>query len=107
MSGITTDNPPDQFEVQDNKGTSVTYSGTATTTSANVPSSAGNKISGFGLDNTGTEDMQISMDGGTSWKTVDKKAYFSWEVKGEPTQLQVKTLANTTTYEITINFEDY
>jgi hypothetical protein len=105
MNGIGVDENSKQ-EIQDNLGSSVVYSGTATTTPANVPSSAGNIISGFILRNSGTNDMQISMDGGTTYFTVDKRGNFSWNVKGEITQVQVKTAVSTTTYELLINFED-
>lgn len=94
------------FEISDNVGSTVVYSGTANTTPANVPSSAGNVISGIGVDNTGSLDMQISMDGGTTYKTVGRGEFFSWDVKGQIKQVQVKTPTSTSTYEIVINFED-
>lgn len=99
-------NSGSNHEISDNEGSTVVYSGTATTTPANVPASAGNIMSGFGLQNTGNENMQISMDGGTTYFTVGKKDFFAWDVKGNITQVQVKTPASTTTYEIVINFED-
>lgn len=103
---IGTDVNPVKTRVLDNIGSTVVYSGTATTTPANVPSSAGNIISGIGLDNTGSLAMQVSMDGGTTYKTIGRGEFFSWNVKGEITQIQVKTPTSTSTYEIVINFED-
>lgn len=92
-------------EVVDNEGSTKVESGTATTTPANVPSVAGAIISGFACDNTGANDMEISMDGGLTYKTVEKRAFFSWNVKGNITQLVVRTPSSTTTYEIVINYE--
>ena len=91
--------------IRGNEGTTTTFSGTATTTPANVPSTAGNVISGLGLDNTGNQDIQISMDGGTSYKTVGRGEFFTWDVKGGITQVQLKTLSSTSTYELTLNRE--
>lgn len=99
-------NAAGNFEVSDNVGSTVVYSGTATTTPASVPSTPGNAISGFLIENTGTVSMQISMDGGTTFKTIQKRGTFSWNLKGDKKQLVVKTLATTTTYELVINFED-
>ena len=105
MSGHLGSDGGDQ-EVQDNVGSTVAYSGTATTTPANVPSSADKIISGIGLENTDSNDMQVSMDGGTTYFTIAKKQFFSWNVKGNITQIQVKTPTSTATYQVVINFED-
>lgn len=101
MSGINAG----RKEVEDNEGSTVVYSGTANSTPANVPSSAGAVISGVGVDNTGSESMQVSFDGGTTYKTVNKKTFLSWNVKGRITQIQVKS-TNGTTYEAILNFEE-
>lgn len=93
------------FEISDNEGSTVVYSGTATTTPANVPSSAGAIISGIGVDNTGTLDLLVSMDGGTTYKTIGRGEFFAWDVKGDIKQLSVKTNTSTTTYEIVLNLE--
>jgi hypothetical protein len=106
MGGVTLDKGPDQQEVQDNLGSSVVYSGTANTTPAGVPAVAGNIISGFDIDNYGNQDMFISMDGGTTYRTLAKSDYYSWNLKGNQTQIYVKTLTDTCDYEMTINFED-
>lgn len=92
-------------EIVDNEGSSIVYSGTATTTPANVPASAGNIISGFAIKNTGTGDLRISMDGGTTTWTLEKREFFSWNLKGNIRQLIVDTASGSTTYQIVINFE--
>lgn len=94
------------FEVSDNDGSTIVYSATATTTPANVPASPIGVISGFLVDNTGANEMQVSMDGGTTFKTIAKREFLSWNVKGCITQLVVKTPSATTTYEIIINHEE-
>lgn len=103
MVGITTDE--NDGEIKDNEGSTVAYSGTATTTAANVPATAGNIISGALVENTGSNDLEVSYDGGTTYYTLLKKQFVSWDIKGEITQLVVKTPTGTTTYQALINFE--
>lgn len=104
--GITQDKAPKRQEVDDNVGSTVVYSGTATTTPANVPAVAGNGISGVGIDNYGNQDLLVSFDSGTTFKTLVKGDFYSVNIKGLPTQLSIKTLTGTADYEIMINFED-
>lgn len=94
-----------QHEIVDNDGSTVVESGTATTTPANVPSVAGNIISGVGIENYGNADLLTSFDGGTTFKTLEKGGFLSWDVKGNITQLVVKTLSGTADYEIILNLE--
>jgi hypothetical protein len=94
-------------EIEDNEGVSTSFSGTATTSVANVPVSADKVISGASIWNDGTVPLQISFDGGTSFHDQDKKSFMSHNIKGNVTQLQVKTAATTADYRIIINFEEY
>lgn len=94
-------------ETSDNIGSTKAYQGTATTTPSAVPAVAGNVISQMGITNTGSVDIQVSFDGGTTYTNLLKKEFLSWDVKGEIQQLYVKTLTSTTTYDILINFENY
>jgi len=96
----------DGRETRDNDGRSEAFSGTATTSVANVPSSAGQIISGVAIWNDATIGLQVSYDGGTSFHDHDKKSFTSHNVKGNITQLQVKTAASTADYRMIINFED-
>lgn len=98
---------PGDVEIRDNTGSTKAYSGTATTTAANIPATAGNVISGCEIANRGSVDMQVSFDGGATFTTILKKESLSWDVKGNIQQLQIKTAASTTTYDALINFEDY
>ena len=99
------DESPD-FETKDNDGRTQAYSGTATTSVASVPSSAGEKIAGASIFNNGSVDLLVSFDGGTSFLALGRKSFFSKNIKGQPTQLQVKTNSGTSAYEIAINFEE-
>lgn len=92
-------------EIKDLEGSTVVYSGTATTTPANVPSSAGAIISGALVENTGSLDLQISYDGGTTYFTLGRGENVSWTIKGRITQIKVKTPSSTTTYQAIVNFE--
>lgn len=92
-------------EVSDNRGSTVVYSGSATTTPAGVPSVAGAAISQALIEPSGN-DFQVSFDGGTTYKSVKRNAVLTWDIKGSPTQLFVKTTSGTSAYEIMINFEE-
>lgn len=93
------------FEISDNRGATTAYEGTATTSVANVPSSAGNAISQCLIKSEGN-NLQISFDDGTSFITLDKSEALTWDVKGEITQLQIKTSSGSVNYRILINTED-
>lgn len=95
-----------QHEISDNQGGTVAYSGTATTTFANVPSVAGNSISGCLIVADGG-NLQASFDGGTTYHDFAEDEALSWDVKGEITQLRVKTSSGTCDYRIIINVEEY
>ena len=95
-----------QFEGRDNNGSTVAFSGTATTTPADVPGSPGNRISGFMFSVDG-ENIQISADGGASYFDVPKKAIGYKDIKGEPTELKIKTSSGSTDYNLWIDFEAF
>lgn len=97
------DQLPD-FETSDNDGSTVAYSGTATTTFASVPASPGARISGFMFQVAG-ENVQISADGGTSYFDIPKKGTGAKDVKGEITQLRIKTSSGTSAYSLWVDFE--
>lgn len=94
-----------QSEIEDNSGTTSIVNGTATTTSILYPTVAGTRISGFALRNTGSQDMQWSLDN-TNWFTVGKGAFFSWDLKGGPTQMYLRTIIGTTPFELVLNREE-
>lgn len=104
MGGIFVDE--NSGEIKDNLGSTEVFTGTATTTPANVPTVADKIISGFGINNTGSQSIEVSMDGGTTFYTIKKSIFFSWNVKGEILQLVVQTPSGTTDYEMIINFEE-
>lgn len=100
--GITTDKQKD-----DNTGSTESFSGTATTTFANVPASAGNKIDGAGVWNDSTTiDLQISFDAGTTFFDLPKKSFIGQNIQGNITQIQVKTPSSTADYRMIVNFKD-
>lgn len=98
---------PGTVETKDNDGSTVAYSGTATTTVSNIPAIAGNVISGCEIVNRGSINLEISFDGGATYATLEKKESLSWDIKGNITQIKVKTLVDTTVYGCIINFEDF
>lgn len=94
-------------ETSDNVGSTKAYQGTATTTASTVPGVADKVISQVGITNTGSSDLQVSFDNGSTYTTLIKKEFLAWDVKGEITQLYVKTPTSSSTYDILINFEDF
>lgn len=92
-------------EISDNRGTTVAYTGTATTTVANVPSVAGEAISQC-LVQSLDKNLEVSFDGGTTYFPFERNGLLTWDVKGRPTQLKVRTSAATCPYRIIINFEE-
>jgi hypothetical protein len=95
-----------EFEIRDNEGSSEVESGTATTTPTAYPTTPGNIISGVSLQ-VGLTDIQISFDGGTTYFNVERRGFFSHNVKGNITQVTLKTLSGTSDFELLLNLEDY
>ena len=95
-----------EFEISDNDGSSVAFNVTATTTFQNVPSVAGNRISGF-LFNMDGSNVEISTDGGTTYFQFPRNATGFKDVKGSPTQIQVRTSSGSTDVSLWIDFETY
>ena len=99
----TTANPINAKTLE-NQGATTAYTGTANTTPANVPASAGGVISGV-LINPKGNNFEVSFDGGTSYIPIDRNNIFTWDVKGEITQLLVRTDSGTSDYHILLNTE--
>jgi len=95
---------PINAKTLENLGATTAYTGTATTTFANVPSSAGGVISGCLIKPLGN-NFEVSFDGGTSYLPISRNSVFTWDVKGEITQLRVRTSSSTSDYEILLNTE--
>lgn len=93
-----------QFETSDNDGSTTAFSGTATTTPADIPAVADKVISGFVFQVDG-ENVEISADGGTTYFKVPKKGTGSKDIKGNITQLKVRTSTGTTDYSFWVDFE--
>ena len=47
----------------------------------------------------------MSYDNGTSYDPVDRNTVVVWDVKGNITQLRVRTTSGTSNYEILLNTE--
>lgn len=94
-----------QFEISDNSGSTEAFSVTATTSVQSVPSTPGEIISGFMFSVNGN-NVEISADGGVSFFKLPKDAVGAKDIKGEITQLQVRTSSGSTALELWIDFED-
>lgn len=100
MSGLGTQ----VREIKDNAGATTAFSGTATTTPANVPSSAGAVISGAYIRSE-DNNLEVSFDGGTSYFPLNRNESISWNVMGEITQLSLRTSSGSADYVILLNRE--
>ena len=95
---------PSQFETQDNVGTTIAYSGTATTTAAAVPAVADKVISGFMWVVDGS-NVEISADGGVTFFRLPKNSQGYKDIKGSPQQLRIRTSSGSTGYDLWVDFE--
>lgn len=97
-----------EFEGSDIAGTTDQFSGNVGTTSIKVPTVAGFAIAGVFVENmsTGDDNLLVSFDGGVEWKTVQPECWFSGELRGGITQIDIKSSANTVDYEIVLNRQD-
>ena len=86
-------------EIKDNKGTSTAFSGTATTGVTNLPTVAGNVISNATIY-ADKKDLQVSFDNGTTYFTFLGSGSLVKNVKGNITQIQVKTVVGSIDFEI-------
>lgn len=94
-----------QHEVSDNCGSTVAFDGTATTSVSLVPAVAGEAISQIYFNAIG-RNLEVSFDNGTTFYAFDRKDRFTWDVKGEITQLQIRTSSGSSDWSAIINFED-
>lgn len=107
------------FEYKDNSGSTVSYGGPAGTSTGNwstsnksVPAVADKVISQVAIitGSTGASSFQCSYDGGTTFITLGRNAFFAVDVKGEITQLITKADTGTideADVQLVINFEEY
>ena len=97
-------------EARDNEGTTLQFNGTVGTTEINVPSSPGNLISEFIIEcmersPTGSL-LYVSLDGGTTFKTLSVGDVWCWTPKGNILQLKIKGSQSGVMYESVINTEE-
>jgi len=101
------DNLP-QFETTDLVGTVTHFSGTATTTPAQVPSSPSTVISELLIRNTNTQGLaklQVSFDGGTAYFDIDAGDTLIWGPKGEIGSIYIRSSSGSVNYQILMNRE--
>ena len=86
-------------------GTTDHFNGTATTSPANVPASAGNAITSVMVKNTNSANinLQVSFDGGSTFYDIERGEVLSGEPKGSLTQFIVQTASSTATYQSIVN----
>jgi hypothetical protein len=99
---------PAQFETTDRVGTTTHFNGTATTSPALVPASAGDSIAEVLIRNLLTNPtankLEVSFDG-IEYFTLNRSEHIVWGVKGNLTQIYVRSTSGTADYQIIMNRE--
>ena len=100
-----------EFESADKKGSSNVYTGTVGTSWTAVPAASGNKIQEIKVvcdwDQTFTNYLEVSLDGGTTTKERMYPGGFTSDViKGTLTQIHLKGNVASVKYTVTLNKED-
>lgn len=81
------------------------FNGTASTTPANVPSTAGTNITRVAIESLATKKsdvLSVSFDGGTTFKAIPFESILTWEPK-EITQIVLQANVASIGYEIIMN----
>ncbi len=97
-----------QFETQDRDGSTSHHNGTATSGAVGVPSVAAGFITEVLMTvpkQAGSAAVKISFDGGTNYIEVKELGHIVWPMKGDITQVFVKTDSGSFDYEIILNRE--
>ena len=102
MSGVSSGSR--QREITDNDGTTTAITGTATTTPAGFPTTPGQGISQVLIKPLGNF-FEASFDGGSTYLSIVRNSVLTWDVKGEPTQIFVRTTSGTSDFEMLVNRE--
>lgn len=90
-------------------GDTIVNTGTVGVAFTDVPSVAGGVITSFLLESppdNDTKELMISLDGGTTFKTLKSGSNFVWTPRGGLTQVKLKGSAAGTEYEIVFNRND-
>lgn len=98
------------FEQVDVVGSSSHYNGTVGTSSINIPTVSNKVISEFSIANVDADKssiLSVSLDGGSTFKTIGFNGSWVWSPKGKLRQIKIKGDAASRAYEIVMNFEEY
>jgi len=96
-----------QFESIDVEGDSLHVNGASTTTPQNIPAIAAGVISEFSLTCLKSQagNLLVSLDGGSTFKTIYPGGNWSWTPKGKLTQIKIKSSSGSVNYEAVFNRE--
>jgi hypothetical protein len=96
------------IETVNTKGLTSHFNGTVGTTAVDIPSSAGGIIQSVLIDNINTDStksLEVSFDGGTTYKTITSASTLSYTIKGGLTQIKLRGAVASCDYEILMNRE--
>lgn len=95
------------MEIRDNAGTTVPYCDSATAVATSIPAVADKRIDEFVIQNLDeTENLLVSLDGGTKFWTIFPCSHLAWTPKGDIEQLMIKSSSGSVDYEALINFAE-
>jgi len=101
-----------QFEIDDSAGSTVSYAGSVGTLAVNIPTAANKEIGHYfvrcKIDQTPiTKRLQVSIDGGTTYRLLGIGEWMSGTLRGTPRikQIQIKGSVSTVDYEAVLDFE--
>lgn len=87
-------------------GTTAQFNGTASTVAANVPAADGNNIVSAIIDNLSTTiQLLVSMDNGTTFKSVNPQSQLALTLFGSIKHFVIKSASGSVVYETIINRE--
>lgn len=96
------------FELSDNAGSTVQYSGTAGTGGVSIPPSPDKIIAEFFIQSkTNNRDLLVKLGANTEGWTIQGKGVLSWSLKGSIKQIHIASDVGNVSYDAIINYEDY
>lgn len=99
----------EEFEVSDKLGATEQYDGVVGTTPIDLPGAPGTIISEFIIqcpfDQSDTNTLKISLDGGSNYLTIQPAGLWAWTPKGEVRQITLLGNVAGVKYEVVLNKE--
>lgn len=100
---------PEEFESADKVGSTEQFDGVVGAAPINLPGSATTDIAEFIVqcpyDQVDTNELKISLDGGSNYLTIQPAGYWAWSPKGSVKQITLLGNVAGVKYELVMNKE--